>query len=798
MARILRNASFMRNIISMFVDEAHCIAHWGADFRKKYGSLGKVRAFLPRGTPVIAVTATLTARVRRTIHHVLCFTRSDAQSRFINKGNDRPNVSIVVRACEYPLSAYTDIDFLIPTNLHCAEDIPKTYVYVDNISVGGEIMDYLNDKISSRRSSSGCVPDGLVRPFNATLSQEYRSLAMAHFRSGSIRILVCTDAAGMGCNLPDIDRVVQWKLPATFSNFIQRAGRAARGRDRHGLAVLLAEKSAYNVDLVNPKPKPGKPETKCRGVKATQPTGTAAADAASATSGVKRDTKEVREYARSHGVGRGASSCEDALPDGLEPLLDLDAPDEGLLAFVQAVTCRRKLWAQAFDTVLSTLPTVPCCDICCPALLDLTRPPAPRAEQRATPIKRGLPDLAAQKRLREWRRSIHARDHSYAQYDASAILSDDLISSLTVCGPVSSETLSALLKGKWVFWEKYHEELADFLDCIIIIFTPIPSKPRAPRRLVPADHLPASTPSVSEALLPLPLATSSSSATPSSHYPDPRSERPSVPSIPIQSFPQVLYPTHAPSMPATPVRKRPLDPSAVTVPSAPGRASYHAERDRFDAKRPRIQSDATPIDPTLWPRAGASTSSGISMSRRGLYDGGELRNAQLADPLAISTPSRPLAASATHPPPGPMYNNHEFHDATLFSTPAPVPSLSQQRPPRHRAEPQRRLPPSSFSTPAFYSQGDYTPPRGLTPMHVSTYGPAIRPEPQRPPALQVPPSPAFYSHTTPSCGHVPMHALSRGPANELLYQMAPSQPAPSPLSHRQYAARMPAPHPDAS
>lgn len=53
-----------------------------------------------------------------------------------------------------------------------------------------------------------------------------------------------------GVNIPDIDRVVQWKLPATFSNFIQRAGRAARGRGCNGLAVLLVEKPAYNVDLV--------------------------------------------------------------------------------------------------------------------------------------------------------------------------------------------------------------------------------------------------------------------------------------------------------------------------------------------------------------------------------------------------------------------------------------------------------------------------------------------------------------------------------------------------------------------
>ncbi|KAI0354106.1 hypothetical protein OH77DRAFT_1383443, partial [Trametes cingulata] len=57
--RVLRKPAFSRRVLSMVVDEAHCISHWGANFRKKYASLGIVRAFLPRNTPVIAVTATL-------------------------------------------------------------------------------------------------------------------------------------------------------------------------------------------------------------------------------------------------------------------------------------------------------------------------------------------------------------------------------------------------------------------------------------------------------------------------------------------------------------------------------------------------------------------------------------------------------------------------------------------------------------------------------------------------------------------------------------------------------------------
>ncbi len=107
-------------------------------------------------------------------------------------------MSIVVRACEHPLNSFADLDFLIPETLRTPEDIPKTYLYVDNISMGGEIIDYLNTKLENHPTSTAPLP-GIIRPFNATLSQEYRTLAMAHFRAGNIRILVCTDAAGMVC-----------------------------------------------------------------------------------------------------------------------------------------------------------------------------------------------------------------------------------------------------------------------------------------------------------------------------------------------------------------------------------------------------------------------------------------------------------------------------------------------------------------------------------------------------------------------------------------------------------------------
>jgi superfamily II DNA helicase RecQ len=188
---ILRKPTLHDRVHAIIIDEAHCISHWGAAFHKKYGSLGVARAFLPKSTPVIAVSASLTQRVSRDITQKLQF-----QTGYIyrNLGNDRPNVSIIVRAIHNPLHSYSDLNFLIPmeTDIRHGADIKKTWIYADNIEVGAEIIDYLHTLLPKHLQDIVC-------PYNAVHSIDYRTVAMDQFRAGRIRILVCTDAAGMVC-----------------------------------------------------------------------------------------------------------------------------------------------------------------------------------------------------------------------------------------------------------------------------------------------------------------------------------------------------------------------------------------------------------------------------------------------------------------------------------------------------------------------------------------------------------------------------------------------------------------------
>jgi len=93
---VLQSPEMIPRILSIVVDEAHVVSHWGSGFQKKYGSLGILRTLVPKGTPFVAMSATLSDRVCRDVLSKLQF--KDGTYLDLTIGNDRPNVSIVVRA----------------------------------------------------------------------------------------------------------------------------------------------------------------------------------------------------------------------------------------------------------------------------------------------------------------------------------------------------------------------------------------------------------------------------------------------------------------------------------------------------------------------------------------------------------------------------------------------------------------------------------------------------------------------------------------------------------------------------
>ncbi|KAN0130509.1 P-loop containing nucleoside triphosphate hydrolase protein [Lactarius tabidus] len=436
---ILHKPALHNRIYAIIVDEAHCISHWGAAFRKKYGSLGVARAFLPKPTPVIAVSASLTQRVCRNITQKLQFQGGYI---FKNLGNDRENVSIVVRAIHNPLQSYSDLDFLIPTGIRCSQDLKKSWVYADNIEVGAEIIDHLRTLLPKSMHD-------VIRPYNAVHSIDYRTVAMDHFKSGKIRILVCTDAAGMGCNIPDIGIIIQWKLPTKLSSFVQRAGRAARGPNTVGLAVLLVEPTAYSIRSTQPK-KQGRGKKKQEVSQGT-------------TTYLQQG--EDKAYARSHGRFRGARNANDTLTPLDDPPFSEDDESEGAYLFIQATSCQRRVLRTVFVNP-PPQPIVPCCDICDPTLLDLVRPgPRPMSTVKKLAYSKH-PNLEVISALRKWRQKTLI-DDAHPQYlPASYLLSEEVIVKLASLSPSTESAIKGYLSQQWAFWTTYGPNITTIISSV--------------------------------------------------------------------------------------------------------------------------------------------------------------------------------------------------------------------------------------------------------------------------------------------------------------------------------------------
>ncbi|KAL0957470.1 hypothetical protein HGRIS_001264 [Hohenbuehelia grisea] len=209
---------------------------------------------------------------------------------------------------------------------------------------------------------------------------------------------------------PFVKRVVQWKLPGTLSAFIQRAGRAARGPNCSGIAILLVEKSAYSIII-----------------------GEVGANRSQKSSRANTESsKAAKEYAKRHSVQRGAyGGDDDAVIGKVQPYLDLEANDEGLLVFVQTGQCRRKVLCAVYGNEAPS-PTVPCCDVCDPHLFDQARPAPPSNKGRQANVRRGLPVAHVQDELDKWRRKIYTRDFAGVMFAPDGILPDATIDFLAL------------------------------------------------------------------------------------------------------------------------------------------------------------------------------------------------------------------------------------------------------------------------------------------------------------------------------------------------------------------------------
>lgn len=195
------------------VDEAHCVSQWGYDFRPPYLRIAALREHLP-GIPVLALTASATKEVQEDICSKLSFKKDH---RRFQKSFERPNLSYSVFKVTSKQNKLLEI---------CASVKGSGIVYCRNRKRTKEVSDLLK--------ANGFSSDF----YHAGLNNAVRASKQESWIKNEIRIIVCTNAFGMGIDKSDVRFVVHYDIPDALENYYQEAGRAGRD-EKKAYAVLL-------------------------------------------------------------------------------------------------------------------------------------------------------------------------------------------------------------------------------------------------------------------------------------------------------------------------------------------------------------------------------------------------------------------------------------------------------------------------------------------------------------------------------------------------------------------------------